>query len=207
MIPSYNLGENDVYIFRTPHHERLRRDDLVPAWKVGLATSSAPTFFPCFRGVDSVRLIDGGVWANNPTMVALVEAYGTLGIPLPAIRILSIGTTDPLQPRRNRLNQGGILPWAIGNAAIETVMRGQSIAADNQARFLVGPPNIERINPAVSDADFSLEGVRSAQDLIGKAAHYSRRFSPKFAEMFGGHSAGQFVPFRDEGTIHVATND
>ena len=34
VIPSYNLGEDDVYIFRTPHHERLRRDCKVPAWKV-----------------------------------------------------------------------------------------------------------------------------------------------------------------------------
>ena len=66
VIPSFNLGDDDVYIFRTPHHEGLNRDFKVPAWKVALATSSAPTFFPCTREVDKVRLIDGGVWANNP---------------------------------------------------------------------------------------------------------------------------------------------
>jgi patatin-like phospholipase/acyl hydrolase len=60
VIPSYNIGEDDVYIFRTPHAERLRRDWKVPLWKVALATSAAPTFFPCSRHVDSLRLIDGG---------------------------------------------------------------------------------------------------------------------------------------------------
>lgn len=76
VIPSYNLGEDDVYIFRTAHHPRLRRDFKVPAWKVAQATSAAPTFFPIAQNVDELRLIDGGVWANNPTMVAYIEAVG-----------------------------------------------------------------------------------------------------------------------------------
>lgn len=45
VIPTYNLGEDDVYIFRTAHDERLRRDYKVPAWKIAKATSAAPTFF------------------------------------------------------------------------------------------------------------------------------------------------------------------
>lgn len=70
VIPSYNLGEDDVYIFKTPHHERLRRDWKVPAWKVAMATAAAPTYFPAYCGVDGIRLVDGGVWANNPTLSA-----------------------------------------------------------------------------------------------------------------------------------------
>ena len=81
-MPSYNVGDDDVYIFRTPHAERLRRDYRVPAWKVALATSAAPTYFPACREVDQLRLIDGGVWANNPAMVGIIEAVGTLGVAL-----------------------------------------------------------------------------------------------------------------------------
>ena len=78
VVPSYNLGEDDVYIFRTPHAERLRRDLTVPAWQVALATSAAPTYFPACRAVDGMRLIDGGVWANNPAVeiVALSTLVG-----------------------------------------------------------------------------------------------------------------------------------
>src|SRR5450755_1816923 len=75
VIPSYNIGENAVYLFKTPHHERLRRDWKVPMWQVAMATSAAPTYFPAFSLPDEhVRLVDGGVWANNPSMVGVVEA-------------------------------------------------------------------------------------------------------------------------------------
>ncbi|RKX57992.1 MAG: hypothetical protein DRP28_05685, partial [Thermodesulfobacteriota bacterium] len=71
VIPSYNIGEDDVYLFKTPHHERLKRDYKVPVWKVALATSAASTYFPSCLKLDHIRLVDGGVWANNPS--------GTLG--------------------------------------------------------------------------------------------------------------------------------
>ena len=66
VIPSYNIGEDDVYLFKTPHHERLTRDFKVPAWKIAMATSAAPTYFPAFTGVDHIRLVDGGVWGKQP---------------------------------------------------------------------------------------------------------------------------------------------
>ena len=38
------------------------------AWKVGLYTSAAPTYFPSVDG-----FVDGGVYANNPGMIALTQ--------------------------------------------------------------------------------------------------------------------------------------
>jgi patatin-like phospholipase/acyl hydrolase len=195
IIPSYNLGEDDVYLFRTPHADRLKRDYKVPAWKVALSTSAAPTFFPCARGVDSVRLVDGGVWANNPTMVAIVEAYSTLNAPLESQWVLSIGTSDTVSHRPNRLNSGGILAWAVGNAAVDVIMRGQSIAADKQAGHLLGRDRVERLNPKVVASEFSLDGIDKADDLIGKAAHYSRQFMPTFEAKFLQHKAAPYAPF------------
>lgn len=71
IIPCFSLDSDDVYIFKTPHHERLVRDGRVPMWQVALATSAAPTYFPASDYTDSIRLIDGGVWANNPTVIAI----------------------------------------------------------------------------------------------------------------------------------------
>lgn len=193
VIPSYSLGDDDVYLFRTPHAERLKRDYKLPAWKVAMATSAAPTFFPSFRGVDKVRLIDGGVWANNPTMVGITEAHGTLGIPLDAISVFSIGTTDPVSHRRPRLNWGGILQWASGSAAIDVIMRGQSIAAHNQAQFMLGRDKVTRLNPPAAADEYCLDAVHKADDLIGKAAHHSRVFMPTFEEKFAGHRAAPYT--------------
>jgi patatin-like phospholipase/acyl hydrolase len=71
---------------------------------VALATSAAPTFLPSHR-LSSVRLVDGGVWANNPSMAALVEAVETCSIPLDQIGMLSIGTTSELKPRSSQLER------------------------------------------------------------------------------------------------------
>ena len=194
VIPSYNLGEDDVYIFRTPHDERLRRDFKVPAWKVAKATSAAPTFFPCARDVDSLRLIDGGVWANNPTLVAVTEAVGTLKIPLSALHIFSIGTSNAVNDRKRRLNAGGIVAWARGNVAVDVIMRGQSIGVQNQAKFLLGEGRIERLDPRVAADEFSLDGIHKADDLITKAAHHSRLFMPTFKAKFMEHRAPVYTP-------------
>ena len=194
IIPSYNLGDDDVYIFRTPHAERLRRDYRVPAWKVALATSSAPTFFPCTREIDNIRLIDGGVWASNPTMVAIIEAFGTLNVPLNSLWAFSIGTSDAIYQRRNRLNSGGIIAWALKNVAIDIILRGQSISTNNQAAFLLGKERIERLNPKVASDEFSIDGIYKADDLIGKASHYSRIYMPKFQQKFATHIAAPYSP-------------
>src|SRR5258707_3497967 len=70
VIPSFDLGENRVYLFKTPHHERLKRDWKVPFWQVAMATTAAPTFFPAvFLPNDHVRLVDGGASAYNPAVL------------------------------------------------------------------------------------------------------------------------------------------
>lgn len=194
IIPSYNIGEDDVYLFRTPHHERLRRDFRVPAWKVALATSAAPTFFPCCRGIDSVRLVDGGVWANNPTMVGIVEAYGTIGVPLNSLWVLNIGTSDEVVHRHDRLNHGGILSWARRSAALQVIMKGQNMAADKQAGHLIGRDRVVRLSPKVAAKVLSLDGVERADDLIGKASHFSRDFMPTFSNKFQKHFAPTYEP-------------
>ncbi|BBL77517.1 CBASS cGAMP-activated phospholipase [Methylomagnum ishizawai] len=194
VIPTYNITADDIYIFRTPHHEKLRRDHKVPAWKVAKATSAAPTFFPCVKDIDNMRLIDGGVWANNPSLVAVVEACGPLEIPLSAIHILSIGTFNDVNSRPDRLDTGGILAWGRNNAAIDIIMRGQSIGVNNQVKFLLGENHVERLDPKVAANEFTLDGIHKTSDLIGKAAYHSRKFAPTFKEKFSGHIAPEYTP-------------
>jgi patatin-like phospholipase/acyl hydrolase len=192
IIPSYNLGEDDVYIFRTAHHPRLRRDFKVPAWKVAQATSAAPTYFPIAHSVDELRLIDGGVWANNPSMVAYIEAVGTLNVPSNAIKVLNLGTCDSIILRDTSLNNGGLWQWR--KSALEVVLRGQSASAAKHLRFLIGDENLLRIDPPVPAGFFTLDSFRRSPDLIGKAAHFSRIHMPQIQAMFLGHRATDFVP-------------
>ncbi len=192
VIPSYNIGEDDVYLFKTPHHERLKRDYKVPVWKVALATSAAPTYFQSCQKVDHIRLVDGGVWANNPTMVGIVEAISMLDVPLNAIRVLSLGTTNAVKGRTKSLDRGGIWQWK--SEAVDVIMRGQSIGAFTQAQHLLGKDKVVRMDPKVPDRLFELDKL-SEKELLAKAAHESRIFSPQFKEKFTEYKSSEFKPF------------
>lgn len=191
VIPSFNLADDDVYIFKTPHHARLRRDWRVPAWQVALATSAAPTYFPVCRHVDQLRLIDGGVWANNPTMVGIIEAVSMLGVKLDAIRVLSLGTTSEVVGRPTNLDAGGLWQWR--NAAVDVILRGQSLGVQHQATHLLGQEAVCRVDTRVPEHLFALDRL-APDDLIARAAHASRTFCPDFAQRFADHTAAAYTP-------------
>lgn len=195
VIPSYNLGKDDVYLFRTPHLPELRRDWRERAVTVAMATTAAPTYLPGLA-LDGARLVDGGMWANNPSMVALTEAVGPLKKPLSAIRIVSIGTTGDLRRRGRRLDRGGLLPWAVD--AVDVLMRAQSESAYRQVCHFVGRDNVLRINPMVPTGTVSLDRV-NADDLRGLAAHESRTAAPSFDRSFADHRAPAYVPYYPAG--------
>jgi hypothetical protein len=206
VVPAYNLGENEPYLFKTPHHVRLRRDHRVPMWAVAMATSAAPTFFPAFRlPTDQVRLVDGGIWANNPAMVGVTEAVSMFGKNLTQLRVLSIGTTSKLRPRRVQLDNAGLIRWARSPNVVDICLHGQSYGAFTQVQHLIGREHAYRLNPPAPEELSRLDSCEP-KELIAKAAHYSRSFAPIFEDVFGEHAAGPYSPFhgsRIEERAHV----
>ena len=191
VITSYNMVADDVYLFRTPHLPTLKRDWREKAVNVALATSAAPTYLPALP-LDGARLVDGGLWANNPAMVALIEAAGPLRVPLDDIRVFSLGTTTDVRWRDRRLDRGGLLAWA--DDAVEVLMRAQSQSATKQIRHLVGNDDVFRLNPTVPTGAVSLDKV-DINALYGLAGHVSRDASPAVHRLFCDHRAPVFVPF------------
>lgn len=61
-----------------------------PLIDIGLATSAAPTYFPEHL-IDNAILVDGGLVANAPDMLAILQALRQ-SEPLSELRLLSIGT-------------------------------------------------------------------------------------------------------------------
>lgn len=190
VITSYNLDANDTYLFRTPHLPDLKRDWRERAVDVALATTAAPTYFPAMS-LRGARLIDGGILANNPAMVAVAEAVGPLGLPLQSVKVCSVGTlTD--KPKRSRLlTRGGRMVWAA--AAAPVLMRAQSDGVTKQARHLLGKENVLRIDPAVPTGALKLDKVDSDY-LIGLASHVSRDVAPAFYQKFLEHNASPYIP-------------
>ena len=107
--------------------DRLARD-------VALYTSAAPTYFPSADGY-----IDGGVFANNPSLCALAQALDRRRPCPPAvedIRLLSLGTgVSPSYIRRKNLDWG-LAQWA--SPLIRILMDGVSGISDFQCSQLLG---------------------------------------------------------------------
>jgi patatin-like phospholipase/acyl hydrolase len=194
VVPSFDLGRRAVHLFKTPHNKRLVRDWRVRMADVAMATTAAPTYFPAFELPDDhVRLIDGGVWANNPSTVGVTEAVSLMGQQLENIRLLNIGTTTSTAIRSRRLDQGGLWHWVRSPNVVDVLLGGQSIGAFNQAQHLIGPRNAWRLDAPAPKELVQLDRA-DARDLIGAAAHYSRHFGPTFTEHFAGHTRHPYSP-------------
>ena len=148
-IPSFEGRHSEVAIFRTPHHPTCTKLDASKTMvEVALSTSAAPLYF---RPLDAggYRYVDGGVWANNPTMIGLIEALTCFDIQPEQIRILSLGCgREPFRVGWFQAIFGGLFAWRY---IIFAAMHLQSENARNQARLLVGPNNFVRLEPETVD--------------------------------------------------------
>lgn len=102
---------------------------------VALYTSSAPTYFPSADGY-----IDGGVYANNPSIVALAQAISKKNQPaerasLDEIVMLSIGTGVSLTYIKGQTLDWGYAQWV--KPLIDVLMDGVAGISDYQAQQLL----------------------------------------------------------------------
>lgn len=190
VVPAWDVQRGSVHIFKTPHHRRLARDWRIPMVDVAMATSAAPLYFPAAR-VDGHRLIDGGVWANNPSVVAIAEAVSMLDVPLTSIKVLNVGTIDQLTNHSRRLDRGGLLNWAKPIAPL--ILDAGSRGGQGIAEHLVGKSSYTRFDARIPGGLYALDSA-DPEDLAGLAASVSRELSPIYTERFAAHRAADYTP-------------
>jgi hypothetical protein len=183
VIPSFNLDSGEVHIWKTSHHPRLERDYKASVIDVALSTAAAPTYFPTHRGAAGTPLLDGGVWANNPVAVALVECIGVLGWNALDLRVLSLGcTTTPLDVNWGRSYSLGALYWGLKTA--DVFMTAQASSALGMAQQLIGDrANLVRLSPMVGKR-FGLDTVKEIPSLIGLGDTEARKALPMLRRLF-----------------------
>lgn len=131
-IPSVNMSNHKPWVFKTPHLPSKDRDNKYPIVDVCLATSAAPILLPLAvtdvpDGKGYNVFADGGLWANNPTMVGMIEAM-QLVEPDQSVEIVSIGTCAPPSGRvieREDANWG-LVDWKVGIEVVETSLDAQA---------------------------------------------------------------------------------
>lgn len=192
VIPSQNLENGEVHIFKTAHHERFVKDYKLPMVTAALATSAAPTYFPTYRAASGSPLIDGGTWANNPSAVAAVEALGVLGWDPRDTLMLTIScTSSPVTARLARTYSMGRAYWAAKLMPI--LAAGQSSGALGMAQLLLGHDNIFRVDPHVEPGRFGLDKAVEIESLKGLGDSEARKAAPHLQRFFEV-PAEPFVP-------------
>jgi uncharacterized protein len=190
VIPSYDATRGDIKLFKTAHHASLKQDLHCTAVDVALATSAAPTYFEHATTDRGDLHIDGGIWANCPVVVGILEALVMLEQPLHTIEVLSIGTTDePFSVSQAEGRWGAV---RRGSRIPELLLQAQHSAALAQARLLIRK-RLRRIDVTVQPGRFTIDDSRRIRELRNLGESTARHSEAGIAERF--LAPGKVRPF------------
>jgi len=146
-IPIYDLMQGKPSVLKNDYHPKFVRDYHIPAYQAALATAAAPTYFDPYstkyvdlKGIEQhfSNKADGGVFANNPSLLAIVEAQKAFNKDLTELRVLSIGTGHQKFTDACERTKWGIGYWMVNKRRriIELFMQGQSQQVQNLISLL-----------------------------------------------------------------------
>lgn len=160
VVPSFEGRYGEPFLYKTPHHPDYQKDRHVRFAHVALHTTAAPSYYPAVEN-DGYVMIDGGVWANNPVMNAVVDALACYDLPRSNLRVLSLGTGEPTFTVDLSAQQGGAFKWGWLRS-FNAAARAQSKNALGQAYLLAGKNNVLRIDVPESDRPIALDDTQRA---------------------------------------------
>ena len=142
-IPAVEISHHRSWIFKTPHLPNTRhRDDGYRLVDVCLATTAAPIY----RSMARIKnpdtpghhvFVDGGLWANNPVLVGLIDALDMTERG-DCIEIFYLGTCP--RPGGELIGPDeldrGLIGWEFGGGAVSLSLDSQGFAFNEMARML-----------------------------------------------------------------------
>jgi hypothetical protein len=207
-IPTFDLLLGKPSVLKKDHHPRFTRDYHIPAYKAALATSAAPIYFDPYSStyidlkgneISFKNKIDGGVFANNPTLLGIIEAQVAFYQNLENLKVLSIGTGNKKFSDASSRTKWGIYYWVNHKRKrlIELFMQAQSQQVENLVQLLqngidkekVANPNFiyKRINAELDDT-LNIEMDETKKDkleaLAQKASYQFHESANEIIECF-----------------------
>jgi len=196
LITAYDIAERKAVFFTSP---QARQHDIRNYFlrDVARATSAAPTFFELasIRSVGGAasHLIDGGVYAGNPTMCAIVEANKTVfeTCANPGINdmyVVSIGTgKDKVKYDHSKAKHWGAMGWA--RPMIDILLSASAEVVDYQMQqlFKIAGCNdcYVRLETDLGDANPEMDDAsdENIRNLIDSAKNFIKENVEKLDEI------------------------
>lgn len=161
LVPAATLDRFQHRVFSNIKH--FGSDETMLAVEVALASAAAPTYFAPVQPNSRERTyVDGGVWANSPSLLAILVAHRHLNIPLDDISVLSVGTgyfPNGRIPDYMRT----LRPYSLGSVrtVLELFWDSQSSFADEYSATLVAPGHFTKVDVSL-DKNMPLDDVEAA---------------------------------------------
>jgi hypothetical protein len=151
----------------------LGPDDDVTLLDAAHASSAAPSYFEPVR-LDGATLVDGGVFATNPAVLAYAQAGGDLEL------LLSLGTGEHTRPLPyDKVRDWGRLEWA--QPILDVVFDGTADAVDLELTALI-PDGYVRLQTRLDEASDDLDDA-SPENIAALQREAERLIADNDAEI------------------------
>lgn len=181
-VPTYELTNSYPRIWKDGHFRDLMWWGDQPAWKIALATTAAPVYFPGIQILPGDSHVDGGLFANNPTLVGLTEAVRCFHQPLESIRVLSIGAGESAaRIPHERAKRMGVWQWKT--AMYDHMLIAQARIIHEVAARLLAPGQYHRVNIPL-EHPYPLDDFAAAKTLLEPGAQEARTRFPDLKDRF-----------------------
>jgi patatin-like phospholipase/acyl hydrolase len=170
IITAYDIEKREAIFFRSARADKPTYDFAMR--DIALATSAAPTYFAPqqirSRTGETFTLVDGGVFANNPAMCALVDGESDLHAKTEGVMMLSLGTGSLVRPFPYAdARSWGLIDW--GFHVLDVVLDGVSDTVHHQVGMTLPEDDYLRLQTDLKIASDDMDDAQS-QNIASLAA-------------------------------------
>lgn len=210
IMPAVNLTKGQPHVFRSCHLPKAVHDREIRIADAVIATTAAPTYFP-HRQIGENAFVDGGVWAADPSMLAVAEAVRIqqfqklldpdAPIVTNNIHLLSIGTGRAQFSLSPPGADAGLLFWASRIAEVMGTSQAQGVHLP--LKFFLGS-RYRHVNFKMTEK-WGLDEVQHIPKLFEVGEQRAEETFAEIEEAFLNHQRPCFDPFSS--TEHEITTD